>query len=513
MKISRRSLLTGAAAAAFFPSLAEGQSLGPIGIALANEVAALQAQQFTSGPNAGCVTTYFNTLTTNDASVDPYSPSIGLRYALTAYRLSGQAAPTGLITMAAKFLTWQLGRIMWTLTTAGSGGTDSGGATYSAGAQLITMRDGTFYAIPTGYRSPAGQTGSVTSYTTAQQALVASTVQSMFKKGLPFYSFLQNTTLTALPGWWLHLPFMAITPPLSSLADQNPSYYTDFHNGWYDSSDSFPASIVALAGEYLKTQSNASFTAWLQANWQTLVAISAASIALPDPQTNLQFAVPYSTAEYTEDNTEVWKGLYEMSQIIARADTLNLGLFSSNFSGASTTPYGEKDAINLNLSAIKAAIARFLQVHRVNPAGYAPPGGFVPCWNGTLNVVCNENSPTLQAYLGPFALAFTNDIPYGIMETGWSSDSVQASYFAAMASQGLPAITTSGAPNSWNYLGAANAIGSPGAPFTLAQFETWVASINSTIFVGYNRQFPSWWTLESGSFIWLCLILLSNGAT
>ncbi len=118
--------------------------------------------------------------------------------------------------------------------------------------------------------------------------------------------------------------------------------------------------------------------------------------------------------------------------------------------------------------------------------------------------------PTNPSYFDPFSFLYADEFPWSELESASQINVVRNAYFAEMAKQGLPKISTTAHRQILRYLAAADAIGSPNAPFTAATFGNWVGEIVATIIDG-GRPWKAWWNLESSWFIWLCLILLDKG--
>ncbi len=503
----RRNFLAGSGAFAALLGLRSraAWAAAPIATALANEVAAFQALQVTTpGTNFGAVLNYFGGLKPG-ALVSGYSGPTAVRNVLAAYRLTGKAAPEPLKTMAGNLLAWLCNKQMWTLTIADSDSKDSNDYAYSRGSQIITLSDGTLFAIPSEYRSPAAQNGPVKSYTPEQQRLVKPAVEALFIKGVVTFFYARQRDDALIPGFSLDMPDMAVTLPLDDLAAKNRRRFFEIHDAWYDASDSTPALLLVLADEYLRTQSNDDLMAWLKKYWRNLSAAAHACVSQMDnSQTRLTFATPYTKAEYTLDNFEVLAAVRAMTRIIERANRISPAAAPS---GGGPSAASELAFFKPELGRLESAIRKFLQTRA---SDRSPAGTFVPGWNGAMHAAFPQVPPTNPSYFDPFSLVYADEIPWNELESGPDVDVVRKAYFADMAKQGLPKISATANPQILRYLVAANAIGSPNAPFSAAAFEKWVGEIVSTI-IDAGRPWKAWWNLESSCFIWLCLILLDKG--
>lgn len=469
---------------------------------LANELTAFYTLQQPSGLNAGAVMNYYASLP--GSLMSPYAAQVSLCYALRAYH--GQTPPAALVSMTLNYITYALKKLMWTLGNASSAGTDAAGVAYLSGDQIMTLFDGTIYAIPKSYRTPAGQSGgTVTTYTTPQQAQVALNVQGLFIKGCPLVQYARNSDSIIMPGWVLNTPNMSFTTPLNQITGTT---YQEIHDAWYDATDSYAATLIALIGEYLRLQDNATFKTWLLANWQPLIALADASLATTDVITTLAMATPYTTSEYTLDNIEVWKGLYEFCNIMQRALQVDAKTFSSAFDITGKTPGDQIAHYNFQANQKAAAINKYCQQH-----GSSVNGMFVPGWNGTIQSGLTPFLTTNPQYLDAFAFTWLDTYSWGDSANGYSIAIPKASYLSTMTTQGLSTPSSIADPNIWRYIIGANELVATDAPFTRTTYENWINTINTTCIVGTNRNYQCWWSVESGSLIWICNILLSKGST
>ncbi|WP_410199689.1 hypothetical protein [Burkholderia cenocepacia] len=455
---------------------------------LEQELAAYCTLSIASGFSAGALRAYYADI--KGELIDPYASAASMRYVLMAYR--NRAIPTALTSLVQNYITFALNKVMWKFTSAGEN-------------QIIELRDGSVFAIPKEYRTPAAEDGGkISLYNTTQRAQVSKNVAGLFIKGCPLTSYVRTTDGTVLPGWVLKTPDMSFTTPLHKISGTT---YWEIHDTWYDASDSASATLVTLIGEYLKTLSDLEFSSWLNQNMETLFSVADACFATLDPISNLCMATPYSTAEYTLDNIEVWRAFTELCSIIRRAITTDLLKPSTPPKNTNTELTHKQKEYTDYRTRIHSAINRYCRLSKK-----IPPGIFTPGWNGEAQIALNPYNENNPAYLDAFSFSRLYDFPLEDSATGYLDARVSATYFSTMSKQGLPRPMMNTYPSIWRYICGVNAIGTAQAPFKRMAYENWIRNIHETCIVGANRNYKCWGILESGSFILLCSTLLDKGS-
>ncbi|WP_124626577.1 hypothetical protein [Burkholderia cepacia] len=455
---------------------------------LDQELAAYCTLSIATGFSAGAFRAYYADI--KGELIDPYASAASMRYVLMAYR--NKATPAALASLVRTYITFALSKVMWKFTSIGEN-------------QIVELRDGSAFAIPKEYRTPAAEAGGkVTLYNTTQRAQVAKNVAGLFIKGCPLTSYVRTTDGTVLPGWVLKTPNMSFTTPLQKISGTT---YREIHDTWYDASDSASATLVALIGEYLKTLPDSEFFTWINKNWETLFAVTDACLATLDSISNLCMATPYSTAEYTLDNIEVWRAITEICGIIRRAISVDSSQPSTSLEGANIKSDHRLRKYESYRTRIHSAINLHCRLSKKTPKGIFTPG-----WNGEIQIALNSHDETNPEYLDAFSFSRLHDFPLNDSATGYLDSAVSASYFSTMSKQGLPQPTMSTYPGIWRYVCGVDAIGTAQAPFKRTTYENWIHSINETCIIGANRNYKCWGVLESGSFILLCSALLDKGA-
>jgi hypothetical protein len=465
------------------------------------ELSAFYSLQQTDDFNRGAVLNYYADLP--GTLMSPYAAQVALRYALAAYR--NHRAPAPLISMTQNYIAYALKKIMWTLEQAKQPGVDTAGAKFQAGADIMTLYDGSMFALPTAYRTPAGQGGGkLADYNAEQQARVRKNIGQLFIKGCPLTQYARQSDGHILPGWVLQTPDMSFATPI---AEVKGVAYQEIHDAWYDATDSYCGTLVALIGEYLHTQPDAAFKAWLLHNWQPLLAVVDASLATLDPLTKLAIATPYTYAEYTLDNMEVWRGLKEFCYIMQRALLVSHSTFSAPFDATGKTPADQFDHYNLAAVQIASSITKYCRQRR-----FGLNGAFTPGWNGKAQTSLKPYTNDNPAFLDAFSFTLLDSYAWGDTVNSHSIATPKSTYLSTMAAIGLSKPSETTDPSIWRYIIGADAIGQPGAPFSLAAYVNWVSDVNAICIQHAHRNYKCWWSVESAALIWLCNILLHKGA-